>query len=255
MAALANRDANSIGALRSTLEEAVRGELNLPEGCSVTYELESIEILESLLKPARSEAALEAFYNDFVERHGVRPTAVEAFHEGYSPRSNSERSWLGFVSRMNGLSEAESVTLSKSRAFLESIERTEVSRSYKIVLLLAMISAEAIPGEIRIDDLVGKVANLAARYLRIRADFSVDINDSKRLRRLLIENPIRAFTDGHGTNNISFFRFEGERLSTIFETGDANFFGNFFARSWTGGWRNISVDRSPATQLPILSAG
>ena len=195
--------------------------LDLPEGCSVTYELESIEILESLLKPGRPEAALEAFYRDFVERHSVRPTAVEAFHEGYNPRSNSERSWLGFVSRMNGLGEVESTALSRSRVFLESIEKTEVTRSYKIVLLLALISAEAIPGDIGIDELVEGVAKLAGRYLKIRDDFSVDVNDTKVLRRLLIENPIRAFVDGHGTDNVSFFRFEGNRLATTFETGDA----------------------------------
>ena len=87
VAALADRNASSMGALRSVLDEVRRQELELPEGCSVTYELESIEILESLLKPARPEAALEAFYRDFFERHGVRPTAVEAFHEGFNPRA------------------------------------------------------------------------------------------------------------------------------------------------------------------------
>ena len=107
IAALADRNANSAGALRNVLDEIRKKELDLPEGCSVTYELESIEILESLLKPARPEAALEAFYGDFLDRHGVRPTAVEAFHEGFNPRANSERSWLGFVLRMKGLSEAE----------------------------------------------------------------------------------------------------------------------------------------------------
>ena len=57
---------------------------------------------------------MEAFYKDFFERHGVRPTGVEAFHEGFNPRSNSERSWLGFVSRMNGLSERETRCLPQS---------------------------------------------------------------------------------------------------------------------------------------------
>ena len=224
IAALASRNASSLGALRGILDEIVSEKLDLPEGCSVTYELESIEILESLLKPARPEAALEAFYRDFVERHGIRPTAVEAFHEGYYPRSNSERSWLGFVSRMNGLDEVNSVVLSRSRAFLESIEKIDISHSQKIVLLLALISAEAIPGDIGIDELVEGVAKFVGRYLKIRDDFSVDVNDANALRRLLIENPIRDFVDGQGTNNISFFRFERERLSTTFETGDAKSF-------------------------------
>ncbi len=224
VAALADRHANSIGALRSLLDEVRRQELDLPEGCTVTYELESIEILESLLKPTRPEAALEAFYRDFLDRHGVRPTAVEAFHEGFNPRANSERSWLGFVSRMNGLSEAEAAAFSQGRAFLESIERTETTRSYKIVLLLAMISADKIPGEMGIDDLVKQVAKLAARYLKVREDFSVDVDDSKSLRRLLVENPIHALVGGQGTGEVSYFRFEDDHLSTTFEASDVGSF-------------------------------
>ena len=198
--------------------------MDLPEGCSVTYELESIEILENLLKPARPEAALEAFYADFLERHGVRPTAVEAFHEGFNPRANSERSWFGFVLRMKGLSEAEATVFSLSRAFLESIEKTEISRSYKIVLLLAMIAAEAIPGKIAIDKIVEQVAKLANRYLKVRDDFSVDVRDTSGLRRFLVENPIRAFVESRGIGDVSFFRFEEGNLSTTFDAGDAAVF-------------------------------
>jgi superfamily II DNA or RNA helicase len=224
VAALVDRNANSLGALRKLLDEVRKQDLDLPEGCSVTYELESISILESLLKPARPEAALEAFYREFLERNGVRPTAVEAFHEGFNPRGNSERSWLGFVSRMNGLPMAADVAFSKSRAFLESIEMTENTRSHKLALLLAMISADAIPGEIGIDKLVEQVARFAARYLKIRADFSVDLSDAKRLRRMLIENPIHALLEGQGTRDLSFFRFERDHLSTTFEVGDVESF-------------------------------
>jgi superfamily II DNA or RNA helicase/diadenosine tetraphosphate (Ap4A) HIT family hydrolase len=220
VAALAGSNASSIGALRKLLDDVKKQELDLPEGCSVTYELESIEILDSLLKPARPEAALEAFYGEFFERHGIRPTAVEAFHEGFNPRANSERSWLGFVSRMNGLSQAESASFSQSRAFLESIEKTETTHSHKIALLLALISADAIPGSIGIEKLVEDVARIAGRYLKVRDDFSVDLSDPKGLRRMLVENPIHALVEGHGTTDVPFFRFEGDHLSTSFEVGD-----------------------------------
>jgi superfamily II DNA or RNA helicase/diadenosine tetraphosphate (Ap4A) HIT family hydrolase len=224
IAALADRNASSIGALRKLLDEVRKQELDLPAGCSVTYELESVEILDSLLKPARPEAALEAFYKEFFERHGVRPTAVEAFHESFSPRGNSERSWLGFVSRMNGLSQAETRAFSQSRAFLESIEKTETNQSHTIALLLAMISADSIPGEIGIDKLAEHVARLAARYLKVRNDLSVDVGDAKGLRRILVENPIPALVDGKGTRDVSFFRFERDHLSTTFEVGDVGSF-------------------------------
>ena len=224
VAALADREATSMGALRMILDELIKQKLNLPEGCSVTYELETVHILDELLKPSRAETAIEAFYTDFFERHGVRPTATEAFHEGLNPRSNSERSWLGFVSRMNGLSEAETSAFTAARAFLEVMEKTEISRSYKIVLLLALLSADAIPGEIGIDQVVEHVAAFANRYHRVRDDFSVDPNDSKALRRLLLENPIRAFVEAKGTDEISFLRFDGGRLSTTFKVGEVDAF-------------------------------
>lgn len=224
VAALADREATSMGALRAVLDEVIKQELNLPEGCSVTYELETVQILEDLLKPSRTETAIEAFYKDFSERHGVRPTATETFHEGINPRGNSERSWLGFVLRMNGLTEAETTAFKAARAFLEAIEKTEISRSYKIVLLLALLSADAIPGEIGIDRVVEHVAAFANRYHRIRDDFSIDPNDSKGLSRLLIDNPIRAFVEAKGTDEITFLKFEGGRLSTTFEVEEVDVF-------------------------------
>ena len=224
VAAVAGRDASSIGALRKLLDEVVKERLSLPDGCSVTYELQSVEILEKLLRPARPEAALEAFYEDFLERHGARPTAVEAFHQGLNPRGNSERSWLAFVSRMNGLSDAEASTLSQCRTFLDDVERIDTARSYGIVLLLGMISADAMPGEIAINSLAEQVRKTAARYLKIREDLSTNIDDPRSLRRLLVENPIRALVNGRGTRDVPFFRFEKDRLSTTFNVGDIKSF-------------------------------
>jgi hypothetical protein len=224
VAALADREATSMGALRAVLDDVIKQKLALPEGCSVTYELAAVEIFEELLKRSRTETAIEAFYGEFLERHGVRPTATEVFHQGINPRSNSERSWLGFVSRMGGLSSTETNAFSSSRAFLDAIEKTEISRSYKIVLLLALLSADAVPGEIGLDQLVEHVAAFANRYHRVRDDFSIDTSDSEKLRRLLVEHPIRAFVEGKGTDEVSFFRFEGDRFSTSFQVEELDDF-------------------------------
>jgi hypothetical protein len=220
IAALAGREANSDAALRQTLDDVMRERLHLPPGCSVTYDLVSVEILQRLLRPTAGEAALEAFYDDFLDRHGVRPTAVEAYHEGFSPRTAGERSWLGFVARKSGLAPREADAYAQSRAFLESIEKTPMTRSYKIVLLLAMMAADALPGSAGIDALTEQVAKLAARFVKIREDFSVDISDTQALRGLLINNPIRAFVGADGTGGVQYFRFEADRLSATFEADD-----------------------------------
>ena len=36
----------------------------------------AVDILRNLLRPAATETALESYYRDFEERHGVRPNAV-----------------------------------------------------------------------------------------------------------------------------------------------------------------------------------
>ena len=171
IAALAGRDANSDAALRRVLEEARIGQLLLPPGCSVTYDLESVAILESLLKPASSEMALEAFYDDFLNRHGVRPTAVEAYHEGYNPRSAGERTWLGFVARKGGFGAREAASYAGSQNFLESMEKTRLTRSYKIAVLLAMMAAEALPGSIGMTELADQIVKLASRLARVPGGF------------------------------------------------------------------------------------
>ena len=59
--------------------------------------------------PCTTHDVLRAWYEDFRERHGIRPRAVEAFHEGYAPRAvrRSYGSWLRFVDQMGDLPEPQ----------------------------------------------------------------------------------------------------------------------------------------------------
>lgn len=86
------------------LDRLDAGEAELPPACSVTYELEVKQILRGLVQGAPRVDALQAYYRDFVDRHGVRPTAVEAFFAGHDPYEDARRygygTWLGFVRAM-----------------------------------------------------------------------------------------------------------------------------------------------------------
>ena len=77
----------------------------LPPGCEAYFDLETIQILEGLLNVPKKDDALDAYYTDFLERHDRRPTAMETFHDGYSPKSARKvyGSWLGFVDHRGGL--------------------------------------------------------------------------------------------------------------------------------------------------------
>jgi superfamily II DNA or RNA helicase/HKD family nuclease len=221
IAALAGRDAQTSGRLREVLEELVSESISLPLGCEVTYDLTAVEILRQLLKPTGTENALESFYRDFEERHGIRPTAVEVFHAGLNPRSSSERSWLGFVDRMRGLDGVELAVRSKHRDFLANIEKTEATRSYKIVLLLALLDGDDLLIRSSLDDLTTRVSAIASRMHKLREDFSVDLSNPKALKDLLLKNPINAYLSARGTGGISFFRLDDDQFGFAFDIVDA----------------------------------
>ncbi|MGB5160979.1 MAG: DEAD/DEAH box helicase family protein, partial [Thermoanaerobaculia bacterium] len=103
--ALFSLDQPKDGLIRRQLELVQQGDADLPPGCEVTYDLEAVEILESLLRPPQTEETLRFYYEDFMARRGERPRAVEAFHDGYNPRAarKSFGSWFRFLDHMEGL--------------------------------------------------------------------------------------------------------------------------------------------------------
>ena len=87
-------------AIIGLIENASRGPIEIAPGCFVTYDLETIDILRALAQRAANKLdALKRYYQDYVELHGTRPTAAEAFRDGYNPRAVRQQtgSWLGFV--------------------------------------------------------------------------------------------------------------------------------------------------------------
>ncbi|MFO6462816.1 DUF3427 domain-containing protein [Jannaschia sp. KMU-145] len=86
--------------ISTKLDALQTGEFQMPKGCEITYELEVIDILRNLLRPKEGAAELEAFYVDFRDRNGIRPTAVEVFRNGFDPRASGHGGWFDFVRDM-----------------------------------------------------------------------------------------------------------------------------------------------------------
>lgn len=198
------------------LDRLESGTMELPPGCSVTYDLEAKNILQALIRIPQRGEALKAHYRDFVERNGIRPTAVEAYNDGYDPKSmrRGYGSWFGFVDAMGGLSDDEREAFQQLRTFLAALGITPMTKSFKMLALLAMISEGAFPGRIHIDQLCAGFAQIARRYAALRAEVGNAIDDPAELRRLVVENPIAAWVDGRGMGGVSYFEFDGEHFST-----------------------------------------
>jgi len=202
--------------VRDALERVASLTFGLPPGCEVTYDLEALDILKQLTGGHRNPVeALSDYFAEFVEIHGVRPRAVQAFHDGFNPRAARRQfgSWLGFVKSQGGLSGEGVAAFEAAQEFFEHLEKTPMEKSYKMLVLLAMLASDAFPGNMSVEDLVAGFAAAVGRSAELRADVPM-LNDPVALRRMILENPVKAWTGGLGTGGIKYFEFEGNVFRT-----------------------------------------
>lgn len=203
------------GALRMALERFERHEIIFPAGCEVTYDLEALDILKSLIRLPRDGEELTAFYRDFRDRHGVRPTASEVQHAGFNPGRTGHAGWFGFVNDMGDLTGSDHAAWTSHKGLLDEIETTRMTRSYKMLALRGMIEAGAFPGQISVRALAERIARLAKRNPEIQTDISVDPDDLEAVQAMLTKYPLKLLGD------TKWFRFgPGAFETTLDDNGD-----------------------------------
>lgn len=200
-------------AFRNALTKIKDGTLSLPAGCEVTYDLEAIDILQALLlKPLSEDSALVEYYKDFRDLHGQRPTATETYHDGYLPGSAKAiyGSWLEMVSAMGDFTKVAQDTLRVHSHFLKGLETTSMSKSYKMVLLKAMLNEDAIPSDdgITLQQLAETVRSIATRVQPLTADFGSALESNSSIQSSLRKNPIAAWTDSKALGGVIAFSFQ-----------------------------------------------
>jgi hypothetical protein len=186
-------------------------------------ELEAQDILRSLLRSTTAGEQLEEYYRDFREMRGTRPLAGEAFLDGFNPRATRRAghgSWLDFVQAMGDLDPEQKKVREHLGAFLEQLEVTPMTRSYKMLVLQAMLGEDAFPGSISLDRLGERFGDFARRYSSLRTEVGEAMEDPQKMRQLLVDNPIAAWVGGAGTGGTSYFRFEDDTFSTTFTVPD-----------------------------------
>lgn len=193
-------------------------EYGLPTGCEVTYELEAIDILTGILRPTAGIQALEAAYEDLCRSLGTRPTASQVLHDGLNPRLLRVRygSWLEFVRVRNGLEDSQISALDQYRDFLDWLETTQMTRSYKMLVLASMLNQDQFPGHIDLSALRIGVQSIVGRSARLTRDLSIDPTDASALESLLVRYPIDRLTRGIGIGGRQFFNYEGGVFRTAY---------------------------------------
>jgi hypothetical protein len=194
------------------------GKFELPPGCEVTYELQTIDILRSLFRKTAGIPALESFYRDFKERHGQRPTATEIFHENYLPGTmrSSYGSWLHFVKAMGDLAGAHLAAFEQNEEFLSVLETTRITSGFKMLILKAMLDQQAFPGSISIRELSESFRRLVKRSAVFQNEVGAAMNDSHALIQFLEANLNEFWTGEVGPGDRHYFTCKDGALVSSF---------------------------------------
>ena len=115
----------------------------VPAGCSMTLETGVINLLKELAakKQPRKEKLLSA-YMELKREWGRRPTYLELHLYGKASSREYKQefnSYFGFLYWADELTEEEREIYRQSERWLTEVEKTPMSKSYKMVLLLAML--------------------------------------------------------------------------------------------------------------------
>lgn len=195
--------------LTFALDRLDAGELVLPPGCHVTYELEAIDILRSLLRPIKGDE-MSLWLADFESRHGRRPTASEAFHEGYDPRTveREHGAWLDFLRTRRSLSKEETEALEAHRQFLYQVGTTRIGQGGKMLLLQAALMAGKLTEGKEIHDLAETYLHLAQRSQKLSSELQIDWTNSSSVERHLLDGPVSEWLDRKTTGGVAYFQYE-----------------------------------------------
>lgn len=189
---------------------------SLPPGCSVDIELEAVDMLRLLL-PGGARNALVRAYRELRASRGVRPTAGELYRLGYNPASvRSQGGWLAFVADEDDLDAQEAQALAAATGWFRDLETTQLSKSFKMVTLQALIEADALASGLE----VGALARRSHGILLRSPELFVDIADVRDFddprapdaavwRSYWSRNPLHFWSTANRTTPRPWFTLDG----------------------------------------------
>lgn len=118
---------------------------------------------------------------------------------------------------MGDLDARQQQAIGAAGGFIDALETTPMTRSFKMLTLLAMLNQDALPGGMGIDQLTQEFQRIARRRQPLRQDVGDSLDHLDRLRSLLERNPIAALCGGKGTGNKPYFTFDNATLQTAFD--------------------------------------
>jgi superfamily II DNA or RNA helicase/diadenosine tetraphosphate (Ap4A) HIT family hydrolase len=205
------------------------GDFGLPEGCSVEFSLEAIDLLAKLGGRGMAQLALEDWCRTYVDENGRRPSAVQACRASFNPAAVRQRygGWFGFLDQLQLLGEDEQAVLRANGDVLAGFEIEQATKSYKLVTLSALLQ----DGALRTGAGVSRIAWTSHRIVcgdpRLVADTATQempepaAVSEEVWRTYWRKWPIAAWAGELRDEPGRWFRIDGEQLVPTFRVDEA----------------------------------
>lgn len=130
-----------LGTVKDKLKRGDKEPITPPKGCIIEFDTQALNIIHRMRQPNQRKLRLIESYEQLKLDLGRRPTYVEigqltAVPTGYKQEWGS---YVGFLKEQGELTAEEVETYDANRELIEQVEKTVMNRSYKMVVLLAML--------------------------------------------------------------------------------------------------------------------
>jgi superfamily II DNA or RNA helicase len=191
---------------------------SLPDAVEVNLEPLALERLRSVMEAPNSlREGLKAEFRRLQSELGRRPGLVDIERRARYPGRQyrlSFSTWLSAIEACGALTDRDRTLVgSKCLAFLNELEKTPMTRSYKMVVLDAMLASGRFQSSIWLDELTAHFRQHFSKARFSRDIVGTDIADVMHVARsvldaYLIANPINAWIGGNTTGPSPWFAYD-----------------------------------------------
>jgi superfamily II DNA or RNA helicase/HKD family nuclease/SOS-response transcriptional repressor LexA len=208
--------------LASFARKAQAGKLELPEGCFVNFDLQLLDFLKSL-----DSDGIPNEYDGLKQCLGRRPTAVEFYRSGASVQMMRQQygSWFQLVAAMDDLNEQEAVAAQSHSAFLKEVEVTAMTRSYKMILLEALLELNGLITAPTVKALCERSWEVYQRRPGLQHELSEEMRglpngSATTWQRYWQDNPVNAWVGGNRKSGSGYFQVVNDLFRPKFEVAE-----------------------------------
>lgn len=224
---------NDPAAIKKMLQEFASGELALPPGVAIHFDLEAINLMKaiaSIREPRRQLLAED--YREVETALGYAPSMLELHRHGrYDVRAYRQEfgSWFKLLQSQERLTAIDQALEAEAGPFLLELEKTAMTKSYKMVVLSVFLEAGGLQRPVPIEELVAGFRDFFTSSRKHARDLvgteieAIDQVSDDRLKAYLERNPLAAWTNAgkNGERSVYFaydaslghFTFVGPKAS------------------------------------------